>query len=80
MVPVVVDDDDAVDRRVDDRSQPRIRVAQIRCTRVHLRFQVLIRLAQRVCSLPLTTCVAGDEPEDPGKQSGGCHREGHRAD
>ena len=73
-----VDDDDAIDRGIDDRSQPRIRVTEIRRARVHLRFQVLVRVTQRVGSLPLATGVAGDEPEDPRKESRGCHREGNR--
>ena len=77
-VSLAVDDDDAVDRGIDDRSQPRIRVAEIRRTRVHLCFQALVRLAERVGSLALATGIAGDEPEDPGKESEGCHREGNR--
>jgi hypothetical protein len=67
-----------IDRGIDDRSQTRIRVTEIRCTRVYLCFQVLVCLAQRVGSLPLPTGAASDEPEDPGKESGGCHPEGNR--
>ena len=48
-----VDDDDAVDRRVDDGSQPRIRVSQVRGADARLCLQVLIRAAERVGALPV---------------------------
>jgi len=75
---VAVDDDDAIDRGIDDRSQTRIRVVEIRGSRVHSCLQVVVCLPQCVGSLPLPTGVASDEPENPGKESGGCHREGNR--
>jgi len=75
----VVDDNDAVDRRIDHRLQVRVGVAKTARVGRDLRVQIVVRLTQRLRGATMARGIPNQDEHDASEQSGCGYQTGKRS-